>query len=135
MKKVRCHHNIRRGLILVSFVSTLFSCNNLSFNSYAFRYPAKSDHTEHVYYDDSLFDKDSSVYREDLASASIAFAMASFASGEQKNINALTRYNNVKDLLEKTGFTDFATNPDYKKRSERDTIGLVFAHKQIRERR
>ena len=132
MEKVRCHHNIRRGLILVSFVSTLFSCNNLSFNSYAFRYPAKSDHTEHVYYDDSLFDKDSSVYREDLASASIAFAMASFASGEQKNINALTRYNNIKDLLEKTGFTDFATNPDYKKRSERDTIGLVFAHKQIR---
>ena len=131
MQREKCHHGFRRFALAVAFGSVLLSCSLHGSERYAFSYPAKTDHGESVYYSDELFSKPSTEYRSDLATTSLSFAMASFASGKEENNKNLTRYNNIKSLLESTGFVDFEVNSDYKKRSELDTIGLAFGHKAI----
>ena len=95
---------------------------------------AKNDFEAGLCYEDSYFLAPSTEHNPHLATASISFAMASFASASSSAIQGRTRFRNIRSLLASTGFGDFYANGDYQKQSGQDTIGLVFAHKKIEKK-
>ena len=121
---------IKKFLIL-PLVALICACST-SNNSLKIKFrhqQGTSDYNDYCYYTDDVFEQDATVYNPKLASMSISFAMASFASMrigdyEKKSYNA-------KGFLEKAGFTGFEANDFYKIRPETDTIGLVAANKKI----
>ena len=118
-------------LIIVPVLFAICACSNgRGKNYYTFRHQqANNDYDDYCYYDDSIFDGESTEFNPRLASASIAFAMASFASMSIEDYKY--KSDNAKNLLNKFGFTDFETNDWYKVKPEADSIGLLAAHKKI----
>ena len=98
--------------------------------AYPFRYQSKSyDYSSEMYYDDALFLQDATVYQPELATASMSFAMASFASmGTESYDNKSV---NAADLLTSLGFGDIRANEYYHKKPETDSLGCVFGRKMI----
>ena len=125
--------NVNRFVIsFLTLCLTACSNNSDSFKKYSFSHQqATSDYDDYMYYDDSIFEQESTVFNPQLASASISFALASFASMSTNDYKKKSQ--NAEQLLTKLGFTDFDTNEDYKKKPEGDTIGLLAAHKTIDE--
>ena len=117
-------------VFLLTVCITACSNNKNSAAKYSFKHQqGTSDYEDSMYYDDSFFDQDATVFNPQLASASISFAMASFASMSTSDYK--NKSQNAKNLLTKLGFTDFDVNEDYKKLPDSDTIGLLAAHKKI----
>lgn len=121
----------RKAYFLLPIVFALCACNGtLRYTRYKFRHQqGTSDYDDYTYYDDEIFDKDASVFNPHLASASISFAMASFAS---MSIPKYTEKSyNAKYLLESMGFTQYETNQWFKEKPGTDTIGLLAANKKV----
>ena len=115
-------------LAVIILVLPLSSCANKE-TWFEFRYQSKSDdNTSEMYYDDSLFDKPSYVYDPSLATASLSFAMASFAAVAE---SYPTKSKHAIDLLERLGYSDADANIYYEQKPGTDTVGCVFAHKKI----
>ena len=116
-------------LMLACSLSSCISPNGVE---YSFTYGAnKADYEDNLYYSDDYFLSPSTEYNPSLATLSLSFAMASFASGENEAIRTSTRFRNIQGLLSKTGFSDFEANEDFHKPARADTIGIVFAHKTV----
>ena len=97
--------NLKR-LFLLPLVVSLCSCvyGKNGYTKYNFRHQqASTDYNDYMYYSDAIFDNDADEFNPKLASASISFAMASFASmvendyaNKSKNANALLK--NLKPI-------------------------------------
>lgn len=97
---------------------------------YPFMYQSgNGDYTAWMYYDDSLFDAPSTRYNPSLATASLSFAMASFGAAEGEDYTIKSRH--ASELLEKLGFTDFETNAYFRQKPGTDSLGCLFARKEI----
>ena len=122
-----------KKILVTALVSVLAACyNGDAQTKYSFRHQqGKYDYDDYMYYDDSIFDMEASQFNPKLASASIGFAMASFASMDATDY--ANKSQNAKRLLTSIGFTDFDVNENYKKKPGADTIGLLAAKKQIGE--
>ena len=131
--KQRPRHSFSKKWTALTFLPFLLSsCGNIPVGNVRFDYQSsKGDFNTDLFFADDYFSKPSTEYNPSLATASLSFAMASFASIKESNITKLTRYVNIENLLGNVGFKDFVANGDYHKKSGTDTIGLVFAHKEI----
>lgn len=99
-------------------------------SKYTFRYRSRTGDSEsEMYYDDALFDQESTVYDPSLATASISFAMASFASVDEKDYEKKSL--NASDLLESIGFGDIRTNSFFREKPQADSLGCIFGQKEI----
>ncbi len=124
---------IKKTLISILFITTLLtSCSPTSSSKVKFMYPqsTSNDYVGTAFYDDSYFQKDSTIYNSNLSTCSIAFAMASFASNSNRN-DPSYRYNNGEAFLKENGFSNIDVNADYKVKSSSDTLGVIFASKTI----
>ena len=122
----------RKKLFLLPIIICLCACSsgNKGYTKYSFRHQqATSDYDDYMYFDDEIFDKDSQVFNPQLASASISFAMASFASMDTTNYKQKSQ--NAQKLLNQLGFKEFETNDWYKQKPGSDTIGVLAANKVI----
>lgn len=91
-----------------------------------------NDYQSDFYYSDSYFSESSLIYNPSLATCSLSFAMASFASNRNGNKNDYSkRYRNAEALLTKAGFRNFDVNSYYKEKPGTDSLGVVFASKKI----
>ena len=119
-----------KKIVIIPILFAVCACSNDGKNYYTFRHQqGHSDYNDYFYYEDSIFDQDSTTFNIPLATASISFAMASFASMSIEKYE--NKSDNAKDFFAKIGFTDFAINDWYKKKPEADSIGLVAAQKKI----
>lgn len=102
--------------------------------SFSYSQGAKTDYTNTTYYSDDYFSKDSTIYNPSLATTSLSLAMASFGSNINKNSKDYTyRYKNADALLTSFGYKDITPNEGYLKKPEADTIGVVYAKKEIKD--
>lgn len=116
-------------LLLAAALLTGGSCAGHA-ESYPFRYQSQTgDYGSVMYYDDSLFDRPASEYSPSLATASLSFAMASFASSD--DVDYTEKSKNAADLLGRMGFTGIAPNGFFTEKPGADSLGCVFAHKEI----
>nr|MCR4562092.1 hypothetical protein [Bacilli bacterium] len=79
-----------------------------------------------TYYDDSYFLQDAREYHQDIALASHAMAIATFASKDYINAS-----NNIRNLLKDEGFTDISCNVTMYEKPNVNTIGYTFGRKTI----
>ena len=123
---------MKRRILLLLLAAALLaggSCAGYA-ESYPFRYQSQTgDYGSVMYYDDSLFDRPASEYSPSLATASLSFAMASFASSEGDGYADKSK--NAADLLGRMGFTGIAPNGFFTEKPGADSLGCVFAHKEI----
>lgn len=88
----------KQALLLVLSSVVLSSCTKVN-SGKAFLYAQgnESDYKGRIYYTDDYFRKDSTTYDDSLATASLCFAMSSFASNRNKSGSDYTkRYRNVE---------------------------------------
>ncbi|MBP3729738.1 MAG: hypothetical protein J6H18_05700 [Lachnospiraceae bacterium] len=88
-----------------------------------------TDEKSYFYYRDSFFDHSSTEYDPSLATASLSFSLAAFASTKGEDYSH--RYQNIEAVYEKCGFTDLYVNQDYQKKPGPDSLGVVIAQKQL----
>lgn len=121
-----------KNVFLVPIIISICACSGgkASFKKYTFNHQqATSDYSDYMYYDDSIFSQDSKIFNPKLASASISFAMASFASMNEPDYKKKSK--NAEELLNKLGYKEFETNDWYKEKPGADTIGVLAANKKI----
>ena len=124
---------MKRKILLLLLAAVLLAGGSCAGHaeSYPFRYQSQTgDYGSVMYYDDSLFDNPSSEYNPSLATASISFAMASFGSSEGDD-DYTEKSRNAEDLLGRIGFTGIAPNDFYREKPGTDSLGCIFAHKEI----
>ena len=118
--------------LLLVFVTVIgFSaCGKEKLLNHSFKYQSKSyDYTSDMYYDDSIFPASACDYDASLATASLSFAMASFASMTEKRYEY--KSTNAKELLTAFGYGDIRTNAYYQEKPSSDSLGCIFGHKEI----
>ena len=121
-----------KKIFLLPVIMCLCACSsgNRGYTKYSFRHQqATADYNDYMFYNDKIFDKDSQEFNPQLASASISFAMASFASMDTTSY--LLKSQNARNLLNNLGFKEFETNEWYKQKPGSDTIGVLAANKVI----
>ena len=121
-----------KSVFLVPIIISVCACSSgkTSFKKYAFNHQqATTDYSDYTYYDDSILSGDARVFNPKLASASISFAMASFASMKETDYKKKSK--NAQELLTKLGYKEFETNDWFKEKPGADTIGLLAANKKI----
>ena len=121
-----------KKVFLFPIIICICSCssNKNGYAKYNFRHQqGTADYNDYMYYNDSIFDDDSTVFNPKLASASISFAMASFASMDEHNYAKKSK--NAEALLKDIGFVEFETNQMFKEKPQSDTIGVLAANKKI----
>ncbi len=119
-------------VICIVFFFSLSSCKTSSNGKTSFRYAqgSSNDYDGTAFYDDSYFDGDSTIYDSSLATCSLSFAMASFASNTDKE-NEKHRYQNGEAFLSSCGFSKIDANKYYKMKSTTDSLGVLFGSKKI----
>lgn len=124
-----------KKLIVPSLLFTILitSCNSNK-NQITFYFPCNkdNDYNSICYYNDSYFETPSIKYNSSLSTTSLAFAMSAFASNVEKE-NVEYRYRNADYFLKSYNFTNIDVNDDYKKKSSKDTFGVVFGSKKIND--
>lgn len=113
-------------------VSLLASCGSYKGKVFYFPNGGTNDYKSQYFYSDDYFSEDASTYNPSLSTCSLSFAMASFASnrnGSDNNYNR--RYRNGYDFLNQNGFKDIDVNKYYKEKPTTDSLGTIFAHKEI----
>lgn len=89
----------------------------------------ENDHPCPFVYSDGYFTDTAYNYRQELATVTMALAMAS------GNVSDPARFTegpaNLKDFFDCTGFEDFECNDDFVTRPNRDTFGVGIANKEI----
>ena len=119
------------SLLLIFSLLAAGGCGKSSYTRIPFRYQSGSEDEEsYLYYSDRFFDKPSTVYDPSLATASLSFALASFASTRGSQYSH--RYANIEEVLQKAGFQDLFVNEDYQKKPGTDSLGVVIAQKPLR---
>ena len=129
---VKISHMKVKKYFIIPLVIVLCACASKNGNGvkYSFRHQqGTTDYGDYLYYNDNAFDGDSTTFNPKLASVSISFAMASFASMEITDY--ANKSQNAETLLNKLGFKEFETNDWFKKKPEADSIGLLAANKRI----
>ena len=123
---------MKRKILLLLLAAALLvsgSCTGHA-ESYPFRYQSQTgDYGSVMYYDDSLFDRPAFEYSPSLATASLSFAMASFASSD--DVDYTEKSKNAADLLGRMGFTGIAPNGFFREKPGTDSLGCIFARKEI----
>ena len=121
-------------LLILSFLFTLglISCkDNYKDESYQFTYfSGGNDYTSRMYYSDDYFNNPATLYNNKLATASLSFAMASFASASGSYD---TKAKNGINLLTDLGFTNISTNDDYKIKPHADSFGVICGMKEFND--
>ncbi len=119
-------------IICILFFFSLSSCKASVNGKTSFRYAQGTsyDYDGVAFYDDSYFSHESTVYDSSLATCSLSFAMASFASNTDKE-NEMHRYQNGESFLSSCGFSDIDANKYYKMKSTTDSLGVLFGSKKI----
>lgn len=85
------------------------------------------------HYRDSYFNEDTYQYNPSLATMSLTLAMSAFGSdGMDDNVFA-HHPDNLEKVLTELGFEDFTTNPQYRLRPTRNSIGVGIANKTIKD--
>jgi hypothetical protein len=100
-----------------------------------YRYPASSGEASYNFsdsykYADSYFQRSAYVYNHDLAIMSMNLAFSAFA---KMGVGYENQSDNLKDLLEDTGFVGFKVNGDYRSKPTTHSIGVGIAAKNIVE--
>ncbi len=93
--------------------------------------PREQDRTGTYYYSDEYFRRNAAILNPHLRTMSFALCMACFPSMEAVDYDRV--YRNAEKLLGELGFTDFTPNEDYRKKPSVDTLGILLAHKVIRD--
>lgn len=104
-----------------------------------FRYASGSerDYTAVCHYTDEYFHKDScgsgelDGYDKSLSTASLCLALSAFGSNDGGSSDYSKKYKNVKELLEKLEFKNFANNDWFGKKPQSDSIGAAVASKSL----
>ncbi len=116
--------------LLLACCLLLTSCAQGGVRRITFRYQSGTqDEDSFLYYSDSFFRHPSTEYDPSLATASLSFAMASFASID--NISYEHRYVNSERVLLKLGFRDIEANSDYHDKPDTDTFGVLIGSKKL----
>lgn len=124
-----------RGFSLsLAIISLISACSGNGAKSFTFKYASQyeSDFDEKVFYDDSYFLNPSNEYNPQLATCSLSFAMASFASNDAGD-SFEQKSQNIQNLFKATGFKDIYVNEDYKKVPTTDSIGIVLGSKELED--
>jgi hypothetical protein len=124
---------LKRVILFAALGSIMLSsCSSEKLTSFIFHYSqaTENDYQGTSYYEDSYFTTDSTVYDASLATCSLTFAMASFASNVN-NTNYDHRYRNGEEFLTTNGFEDVDVNAYYKSKPSTDSLGVIIGHKKI----
>ena len=118
-------------LCLLLACALLFtSCAPSALTRAAFTYQSGTmDEDSFMYYTDDFFRHPSTEYDASLATASLSFAMASFASIEDYRYDH--RYVNGEELLKKLGFRDIAANAFFHEKPGTDSFGVRIGRKDL----
>jgi len=120
-----------KAFALLSMVFALTACSskNANFKKHSFNHQqGANDYSDVFYYSDEVFDNPSTTYNNKLASLSICFAMASFASSKA---DYSTKYSNSLNFLEKCGFEEITVNAGYQNKPTTDSFGMIFGTKKL----
>lgn len=92
---------------------------------------SENDHDYETYfsYSDSYFTKSGYGYRQDLAEASLALALASFSSKDAETYDDEDR--NFVSMMQQCGFEDIDSNEWFGKAPELNSIGVCAANKTV----
>lgn len=125
----------RKIQFLLLSATILSSCNKTNPGKpFYYAQGTQSDYQNRVYYSDDYFREDSTTYSDSLATASLCFAMSSFASTRNSSGSDYSkRYRNAESFLKNAGFQDFVVNNYFKEKPETDSLGAVYANKKIDE--
>ncbi len=90
---------------------------------------------EHVYYSDGYFKDPSTTYNSHLATISMQMANRSAPAGSPASNDATdewykTQYKSIQTFYDRIGFSGFAYNEDYTKKTAFDTIGVACAQRK-----
>lgn len=134
MKQLKRTASCRRvfGLISLLLVISLLlsSCAPKSVKKIRFRYQSGTqDEESFMYYTDDFFLHPSTEYDPSLATASLSFAMASFASID--DYSYAHRYINGEEVLKRLGFTDIAANDFFHEKPGTDSFGVMIGRKTL----
>lgn len=102
------------------FVSSTFTFPSSQY----YDYEIKSE----FYYTDDYFKNPSTIYDDHMATMSLNFALASFAS---YYYDIKERSANARELFGKLGFNNVTPNNDYMEEPRKDTMGVICANKHI----
>ena len=122
----------RSGLLclLLTFSLLLSSCSPAGVKKTTFRYQSGTqDEESFFYYTDSFFDHPATQYDPSLATASLSFAMASFASIDEYSY--AHRYINGEEVLKKLGFDDIEANQYFHEKPGPDSLGVMIGRKRL----
>jgi len=121
-------------MLTVFVVSSCGETSSFSKSDFYYSQGATSDYINSTYYSDDYFLNDATTYNPSLATTSICLSMAAFATNRNKsNSDYSYRYKNVDALLSSFGYSDITPNSGYLAKPESDTIGVVYAKKQIKD--
>jgi len=127
--------NVFAFLLTVGCIFSLFSCNRestLTKEKFSYASGTTTDYANDVYYSDDYFTKPATTYSDSLATASLCFAMSSFATNRNTNAGDYSyRYKNAEKFLTSFGYSSITPNADYQKKPGPDTIGVLYGKKTI----
>ena len=116
--------------LLLALSLLLSSCAPAGVRKLSFRYQSGTqDEESYLYYTDAFFDHPSTEYDPSLATASLSFAMASFASID--DYSYAHRYINGEEVLKKAGFKDVEANAYFHEKPGTDSLGVMIGRKKL----
>ena len=117
------------SILTFIFTITLTSCNSGAKSFHKFNYfSVGQDYESSMYYTDNFFSDTATKFNNELATASLSFAMASFASDTKFYMN---KAQNGLNLLISLGFDSLDTNEDYTIKPHADSFGVLFGKKKV----
>ncbi len=116
--------------LLLALCLLLSSCLPAGVRKISFRYQSGTqDEESYLYYTDAFFDHPATQYDPSLATASLSFAMASFASID--DYSYAHRYINGEEVLRKAGFKDIEANAYFHEKPGTDSLGVMIGRKDL----
>nr|MBQ6242038.1 hypothetical protein [Lachnospiraceae bacterium] len=116
--------------LLLLCASLMSSCASSPLKKVSFTYQSGTmDEESYMYYTDGFFRRPSTEYNASLATASLSFAMSSFASIEDYRYDH--RYVNGEELLEELGFRDITANAFFHEKPGTDSFGVMIGRKDL----
>lgn len=121
------------ALMLVTAVPTVCADDGVVNGTvrYCSGHGSENDHDYETYfsYSDEYFAKSGYAYRQDLAEASLALALAAFSSKDAETLDDEDR--NFVSMMQQCGFENISSNEWFGKKPEMNSIGVCAASKSI----
>lgn len=89
------------------------------------------DYETYFSYSDNYFGKSGYIYRQDLAEASLALALAAFSSKDAQTRSDEDR--NFVSMMQQCGFENISSNEWFGKKPEMNSIGVCAASKSVKD--